>query len=42
MRDVVRRMLAWDFNKIVMAHGRLVLDDAKEVFRAGMAWLLRE
>ena len=42
MRDVVRRMLAWDFNKIVMAHGRIVLDDAKDVFREGMAWLLKE
>lgn len=42
MRDAVRRMLAWDFNKIVMAHGRLVTEDAKDVFRAGMAWLLGE
>ena len=41
MREVVRRIMQWDFNKIVMAHGRIVTENAKEVFRDGMAWLLR-
>ena len=41
-RNVVRRILLWDFNKIVLAHGRLVTEDAKEVLQDGMRWLLRD
>ncbi len=38
-RAAVRRMLDWDFERIIMAHGRVVETDAKAVFRDGIAWL---
>jgi hypothetical protein len=39
VRRAIRRMLDWDFERIVIAHGRLVDRDAKSVFRDGVAWL---
>ncbi len=41
-REIACRILLWDFNKIVLAHGRLVTEDAKDVFRDGMQWLLKD
>lgn len=38
-RAAVRRILDWDFERIVIAHGRVVDEDAKAVFRKGVAWL---
>lgn len=33
------RILAWDFEKIVLAHGHLVERDGREVVRRAYAWL---
>lgn len=42
-RDVARRqadrILAWDFEKIVLAHGHVVESDGREVVRRAYAWL---
>jgi len=38
-RETVRRILSWDFDRIVLAHGRLVERDGKAAFRDGAAWL---
>lgn len=32
-------MLAWDIDKVVLAHGTLVEGDGREVLRAVYAWL---
>jgi hypothetical protein len=38
-RTAARRILDWDFERIVLAHGRLIERDGKAVFRAAMRWL---
>jgi Domain of unknown function (DUF4336) len=38
-RSSVRRILSWDFERIILAHGRLVEHDGRRVFREGMRWL---
>ncbi len=38
-RRQVDRMLAWDIDKVVLAHGSLVERDGREVLRAAYAWL---
>ncbi len=42
-RQVARRqadrILDWDIDKIVLAHGTLVLGDGREVVRRAYAWL---
>lgn len=38
-RAAARRILAWDFERIVLAHGQLIERDGKSVFRAAMRWL---
>jgi len=38
-RSSVRRILSWDFERIILAHGRLVEYDGRRVFRDGMQWL---
>lgn len=35
-RDTV---LSWDFDRIILAHGRLITENGKQAFRDGMAWL---
>lgn len=39
---VLRRVLDWDFDKIILAHGDLVTENAKEVARAAWAGVLRK
>jgi hypothetical protein len=43
-RDVieqsVRRVLEWDFEPVIMAHGRVVHRDGKAQFKAGYEWFL--
>ncbi|MEQ8699448.1 MAG: DUF4336 domain-containing protein [Bauldia litoralis] len=39
LRGTVRRILGWDFERIVLAHGRLIEADGKAEFRKGVAWL---
>lgn len=38
-RSSVQRILSWDFDRIVLAHGRLIERDGRRVFREGMRWL---
>jgi hypothetical protein len=33
-------MLAWDFDRIVIAHGEVLESGGREALRAGYAWLL--
>lgn len=38
-RLVVERILQWDFDKIILAHGRLIEKDGKKVFKETFHWL---
>lgn len=38
-REQIDRMLAWDFDRIVLSHGELVERDGREVLRHAYAWL---
>jgi hypothetical protein len=38
-RSSARKILSWDFERIVLAHGRLIERDGRRVFREGMRWL---
>lgn len=38
-RACVDRILAWPFERAVLAHGEVIRDNAREAVRAGMAWL---
>jgi hypothetical protein len=38
-RDAVRELLAWDFDKLVVAHGDLVTNDARSLVRRAFHWL---
>lgn len=38
-RDSVRRILAWDFNRVIIAHGDIVERDGKRAIRRAFAWL---
>jgi hypothetical protein len=35
----IRKMLFWDFHRIVLAHGRLIARHGKRTLRDGMRWL---
>ena len=37
--DAVRQLLAWDFDKLVVAHGDLVTKDARSLVRRAFHWL---
>jgi len=39
-RDSLRRVMAWDFDRVVMGHGGIIERDGKAVLRAALAWLL--
>jgi hypothetical protein len=39
-RESMRRILAWDFEQVVVAHGDVVLRGGREQLRQGYAWLL--
>jgi hypothetical protein len=36
----VEKILAWDFKRVIMAHGNIVEDNAKEQLKAGYKWFL--
>lgn len=38
-RASLERMLAWDFERIVLSHGQVVESGGREVLRAGFDWL---
>jgi hypothetical protein len=41
MRTAVERILDWDFDQIIVGHGAVVENNAKEAFRAAFRWLLK-
>jgi len=40
-RRSLEQILAWDFDRIVIAHGEVLETGGREALRAGYAWLLR-
>jgi hypothetical protein len=40
-RRAFERILAWDFDRIVMAHGRVLESGGREALRRGYHWLWR-
>jgi hypothetical protein len=40
-RASVERILAWDFDQIIVGHGAIVRTNGKEIFRAAFRWLLK-
>jgi hypothetical protein len=40
-RESLERILAWDFDRVVVAHGSVLERGGREALRAGYAWLLR-
>ncbi|MEM1252770.1 MAG: DUF4336 domain-containing protein [Cyanobacteria bacterium P01_H01_bin.21] len=38
--DSVRRVLAWDFDRVIPAHGSIVETGGKDAFKAGYEWFL--
>ena len=41
-RRSMEHILAWDFDRIVIAHGEVLETGGREALRAGYAWLLRD
>lgn len=41
LRKSIERILTWDFQRIIMAHGQIVDSDAKQQLSAGYRWLLQ-
>jgi len=39
-RKSLERILAWDFDRVIVAHGDIVENGGRESLRAGYAWLL--
>ncbi len=40
-RKAIEKILSWDFNKIIMAHGPLIRNDAKDIFYNSFKWLIK-
>jgi hypothetical protein len=40
-RASFQRILAWDFDRVILAHGELLERDARDIFRRAYAWALR-
>ncbi len=40
-RKAIERILMWDFKKIIMAHGPLIKNNAKDVFFNAFKWLVK-
>jgi hypothetical protein len=40
-RASLERVLAWDFERVIVAHGQVLERGGREAMRAGYAWLLR-
>jgi len=38
----MERILAWDFDRIVIAHGEVLETGGQEALRSSYAWLLRD
>ena len=39
-REALQKILSWDFDRIVLAHGELILNDPKAAIRKAWRWLL--
>ncbi len=39
-RKAINKILAWDFQRVIMAHGNIVEENAKEKLTAGYQWLV--
>ena len=39
-RRSVARILAWDFDRVIISHGSMVKTDGKAAFRQAFGWLL--
>jgi Domain of unknown function (DUF4336) len=40
VKSAVSRVLAWDFDRVIVAHGSIVETDGKQQFKAGYDWFL--
>ena len=40
VKQAVKKVLLWDFKRVIMAHGSIVENDAKPKFREGYEWFL--
>ena len=41
VRTSVKRILEWDFDRVIMAHGSILEENAKASLRNSFDWLLR-
>lgn len=41
VKQSVLKVLEWDFRRVIMAHGTVVEDDAKQKFKEGYEWFLK-
>ena len=41
LKESIDKILAWDFQRVIMAHGTIVENEAKEQLSAGYQWLLK-
>lgn len=39
-RQSIKRILEWDFNKIILSHGQIITENGKEIFKEAFSWLL--
>lgn len=40
VKQAVKKVLLWDFKRVIMAHGSIIENDAKPKFREGYEWFL--
>ena len=40
VKKSVQKILNWDFERVIMAHGTIVEKDGKKKFKAGYEWFL--
>ncbi|MEL6439729.1 MAG: DUF4336 domain-containing protein [Cyanobacteria bacterium J06621_8] len=40
LQQAIARVMNWDFERVIMAHGKIVTENAKEKLTAGYRWLL--
>ena len=40
VKQAVQKVLAWDFKRVIVAHGSIIENDGKQRFREGYEWFL--
>ncbi|WP_339384515.1 hypothetical protein [Oscillatoria sp. FACHB-1407] len=40
MRRSIQRILVWNFERVIMAHGSIIEQDGKRQFQLGYEWFL--